>query len=127
MDRAVLSTSSKRARIRPSTRSPDASPPAGRGRATAGPVCPVERVPPDPGCSPRPVVGAVVVVRDASGREVVRVRTGDDGTYFAPTPAGEYTVVAEPAAGIMHAPGPQTVTVTSGVAVIDLDYDTGIR
>ncbi|HET8571999.1 MAG TPA: hypothetical protein VFN14_08925, partial [Candidatus Limnocylindria bacterium] len=45
------------------------TPAAGTGRlevhAVAGPVCPVETQPPDPGCTPRPVAGATVLVTPA--------------------------------------------------------------
>ena len=54
------------------------------GMATAGPVCPVERIPPDPACAPRPVAGAVVVVRDGTGREVARATTAADGRFLVP-------------------------------------------
>ena len=37
------------------------------GVATAGPVCPVEKNPPDPACAPRPVDGAVLVFHGAAG------------------------------------------------------------
>jgi hypothetical protein len=97
------------------------------GTATAGPICPVERVPPDAGCAPRPVIGAVVDVRDADGKQVAQAHTGPDGTFLVAVPAGTYTVTAEETAGIMRAPGPQSVTVTDGVALVDLVYDTGIR
>src|SRR5664280_2442019 len=36
------------------------------GTATAGPVCPVERYPPDPACAPRPVAGATITVHGLS-------------------------------------------------------------
>jgi hypothetical protein len=98
-----------------------------RGKATAGPVCPVERVPADSACAPRPVIGAVIVVTDAGGKEVARATTGSDGTYLVTIPAGSYTVTPEMTTGIMRAPGPQSVTVTDGLAVVDLAYDTGIR
>ena len=62
------------------------------GIATAGPVCPVERVPPDPKCVPRPVAGAVVVVRDGAGREVARATTAADGRFFVAVPPGTYVV-----------------------------------
>jgi hypothetical protein len=97
------------------------------GAATAGPFCPVERVPPDAGCAPRPVIGAAVVIRDPHGKQVAQVHTGPDGTFLVAVPAGTYTVTAEETAGIMRAPGPQSVTVTDGVASVDLVYDTGIR
>jgi hypothetical protein len=98
-----------------------------RGTATAGPVCPVERVPPDAGCAPRPVIGAVVDVRDNGGKQVAQAHTGSDGTFLVVVPPGTYTVTAEATTGIMHEPGPQSVTVTDGVALVDLVYDTGIR
>ena len=55
-----------------------------RGTALAGPICPVEKIPPDPACAPRPVAGAVVVVRDASGAEVARTTTGADVVEVRP-------------------------------------------
>jgi hypothetical protein len=98
------------------------------GVATAGPVCPVEKNPPDPACAPRPVVGAVLVFRDAAGTEVARTTTAIDGTYFAELPQGFYVVVPQPAEGLMGTPGPQSVTVIEGAAVrLALVYDTGIR
>ena len=98
------------------------------GAATAGPVCPVEKIPPDPACAPRPVAGAVVIIRDASGAEVARTTTVADGTFFADVAPGGYTVEAQPVTGLMGTPGPQSVTVTDGVSSeIQLDYDTGIR
>jgi hypothetical protein len=98
-----------------------------RGKATAGPVCPVERIPPESGCAPRPVVGAVIVISSASGKEVARATTASDGGYHVSLPAGTYTVTPEGTAGMMRAPGPQSVTVGDGMATLDLAYDTGIR
>ncbi len=97
------------------------------GRATAGPVCPVER-PGDPTCDPRPVANAEIVVQDLAGGEVARTRTNTDGTFSLPVPAGDYLVVGLAAEGLMGAPGPQPVTVTEGqVTSVELAYDTGIR
>jgi hypothetical protein len=98
------------------------------GVATAGPVCPVEKNPPDPACAPRPVNGAVVVVQDASGTEVARTTTAADGTFFAELPSGFYVVTPHPAEGLLGTPGPPSVTVSDGAVVrIALAYDTGIR
>jgi hypothetical protein len=98
------------------------------GQATAGPVCPVEKNPPDPSCAPRPVSGAVVIVRSPAGTEVARVTTGTDGTFAVAVPPGQYVVEGLPAAGLMGTPAPQNVTVVAGPATtIDLSYDTGIR
>jgi hypothetical protein len=100
------------------------------GTATAGPVCPVERYPPDPACAPRTVRGATIVVRDAGGREIARTTTGADGTYRVAVPAGTVQVEAEPVPSVMHAPAPIVVLVPAGPAAwvrVDLSYDTGIR
>ncbi len=98
------------------------------GVALAGPVCPVERVPPDPACAPRPVAGATIVIRDGTGSEIARTVTAADGSFFAEFPAGEYVVEPQPVDGLMGTAAAQRVTVVDGAAaMVDLDYDTGIR
>lgn len=114
---------------------PEAWPsPGGDGRtglfisATAGPTCPVEQIPPDPSCAPKPVVGAVVVVRDSAGAEVARATLDEHGTAFVELPAGGYVVEPQPAEGLMGTPGPVGATVVDGVgSPVPLAYDTGIR
>lgn len=98
-----------------------------QGTATAGPVCPVEKIPPDPACAPRPVAGAVIVIRADGGAEVARVRTGADGTYHADLPPGTYDVEPQPAQGVLGTAPAQRVTIGAGVLTLDLAYDTGIR
>jgi hypothetical protein len=98
------------------------------GLALAGPVCPVESVPPDPNCAPRPVAGATVVIRDATGSEVAQTVTDDDGSFFAVVPAGDYTVEPRPVEGLMGTAAAVEVSVKDGIATqVQLDYDTGIR
>ena len=100
------------------------------GTVTAGPVCPVEQSPPDPQCAPRPVPGAIIVATNASGTEVGRATSAEDGTYaLAVTETGAVRIVALPVDGLASAPAPVSVTLASGGEVqrIDLEYDTGIR
>ncbi len=98
------------------------------GLATAGPICPVEKNPPDPSCAPRPVVGATVVIRNASGAVIAQLATDPAGAFFADLEPGRYIVEALPADGLLGTPGPQPVTVEAGVtSTVQLDYDTGIR
>lgn len=114
---------------------PDAWPsPGGDGRtgllitATAGPTCPVETVPPDPACAPRPVAGAVVVIRDETGLEVARVTLDATGFAMVEVPAGGYVAEPQPVEGYMGTAGPVSVTVVDGMATpVELGYDTGIR
>jgi len=101
------------------------------GRAVAGPVCPVERVPPDPACADRPVAGAVIVVRGETGAEVARATTAADGTFLVAVPAGgSWTIEPQPVAGLMGTAPPVVVQVSdapSSWVAADVAYDTGIR
>jgi hypothetical protein len=108
--------------------------PAGAGQsglaitALAGPVCPVERDPPDPACAPRPVADATVHVTDLNGHSLGIVVTDAAGMMFVGLAPGDYIVTAEAVDGLMGAPGPVQVTVTDGVVTpVQLDFDTGIR
>lgn len=99
------------------------------GVALAGPVCPVERDPPDPACAPRPVEGAAIVVLDERGDEVATLRTDADGRFRVELSPGRYELVPQQPEGIMHAPAPVTVELRAGSdpEPIELAYDTGIR
>lgn len=112
--------------------SPAAAPaPPGTGlaiTAAAGPVCPVEKIPPDPACAPRPVAGATVLVVDGGGNTVARVLTDERGTAVASLPAGNYVVRPQPVVGLMGTAAEQAVTIVDGALTpVLLAYDTGIR
>ena len=109
--------------------SPDGAGEAGiRGIALAGPVCPVETEPPDPDCAPRPVAGAVIVVRDGSGAEVARTTTDADGGFVVPLAPGIYVLEPQAVEGYMGTAAAIEVEVQAGVTTeVQLDYDTGIR
>jgi hypothetical protein len=100
-----------------------------RGTVSAGPVCPVERDPPDPGCAPRPVAGAVLVVTNAAGTEVARTTSAEDGTFSIELGTGAYRLAAQPFAGLMGTPEPMDFEVEAGGPMTELQvsYDTGIR
>jgi len=110
--------------------SPAGPPPSVTGVVTAGPVCPVERIPPDPSCAPRPVVGAVIEAVDAGGREVARATTAADGSYLLIVgETGTFTITAQPMPGFMRTPTPMKVTLAfpGTTERVDLEFDTGIR
>ncbi len=99
------------------------------GRATAGPVCPVER-PGDPACAPRAVAGAVLVVsRSGGGPEVARATTAADGTFTLDLAAGAYTLTPQPVAGLIGGAQPIEFSVATGArpTALAVAYDTGIR
>lgn len=98
------------------------------GYAHSGPTCPVILDPPDPACEDRPVSGAVLIVRDAAGAEVVQVRTGEFGFFSVSLVPGTYTIVPQAVEGLIGAAAELGVIVVDGpVADLDVAYDTGIR
>jgi hypothetical protein len=98
------------------------------GYAHAGPTCPVILNPPDPACEDRPVVGVLLIVRDASGAEVARAASGEDGAFSLSLAPGTYTIIPQAVEGLMGAATAFEVIVVDGpVADIDVAYDTGIR
>ena len=109
--------------------------PAGAGSGVKGtvlfsPVCPVERIPPDPQCAPRPGVADIQLV-PPNGIVAAQVRAGTDGQFSVLVAPGSYAVSATaPAPG----PGrgcqvePAQVTVVAGAhATVVVRCDTGIR
>jgi hypothetical protein len=109
--------------------------PAGAGSGVKGtvlfsPVCPVERIPPDPQCAPRPGAADIQLVRP-NGSLAAQGRAGLDGQFSIVVTPGPYAVQATaPAPG----PGrgcqvePAEVTVVAGaVATVVVRCDTGIR
>jgi hypothetical protein len=110
--------------------SPAGGPPRVLGSVTAGPVCPVEQSPPDPRCAPRPVAGAVIVATNGTGQEVGRVKSAADGSYeLIVGETGTVLITALPVDGLVRAPEPVPLTVSSPGTVerVDLEYDTGMR
>jgi hypothetical protein len=96
--------------------------------ALAGPTCPVERVPPDPACAPRPVLGTTIVVQDAQGNEIAKALTDASGVAFIAVKPGLYVVRGVDTGTLPTAPEPQQAEVAAGqVAEVTLSYDTGIR
>ena len=95
---------------------------------TAGPVCPVEQIPPDPNCAPRPVADAEVIVLTVEGREVGRAKSDAAGKIRLTLPQGRYTIRPTSGAnGFPSAPEEVVVDVGSTPVEVPLGYDTGIR
>lgn len=94
----------------------------------AGPTCPAEPVPPQPGCEPRPVANANLIVRDAQGTELATATSDEQGQVVLRLPAGAYYVEPQPVEGLLGTAAPVAFSVVGGDSLdINVDYDTGIR
>jgi hypothetical protein len=97
-----------------------------RGQVTAGPVCPVEMVPPDPSCNDRPVPARLTLQRGDFGSVVARGVAGNDGMFVIKVAPGRYTLSASSPNAMSCSPQP--VTVAAGQFTdVHVDCDTGIR
>ena len=97
------------------------------GTVVAGPTCPVERIPPDPGCADRPVKGAELIFLNSTAQTVADVLSDADGRFLVALAPGTYTLKPQPVAGL-HGTAPQQVIVVNAADVdVMVRYDTGIR
>jgi hypothetical protein len=100
------------------------------GRVTSSPTCPVETMPPQPGCAPRGFKARVRVTRASDGKVVSRVTTGSDGRFRITLRPGRYRVLARPASGakLPSCPNAKAARVSrSGYTRVAIDCDSGIR
>jgi len=96
-----------------------------RGRAVAGPTCPVERA--DSPCPDRPLV-ATIVVTDPSGKQVKQARSGADGRFEITLEPGTYRVEGDSSTSMQRSTPPITVTVHRWqFTTVTIQFDTGIR
>lgn len=100
------------------------------GTVSFGPVCPVERIPPDPQCAPRPGAAEIQLVPSNSGA-ALKGAAGADGRFSIPAEPGTYVVKAvasTPSPGRGCSAEPAQVTVAAGsFASVSVTCDTGIR
>lgn len=97
-----------------------------RGTVTIGPTCPVERMPPDPGCAPKPYATTLRVTTPA-GKAVAVIDVGADGAFSRQLAPGDY-VIGPAGTATLPRLAPQPFTVKAGVmTALDLVFDSGIR
>lgn len=96
------------------------------GKVTLSPTCPVERMPPDPKCAPKPYQTKIEVFSSESGKLVKTVQSGSDGIYSVTLPLGFYKI--EAGTGTVHPScSPVSIHLQTATAKADISCDTGIR
>jgi hypothetical protein len=102
------------------------------GTILIGPICPVERIPPDPGCLPTAETYKaypVSVYTSDGKRKITQLNPSLDGSFSIELPAGNYLVVLEKDQNNIGGSNlPSEVSITSkDITLLDINIDTGIR
>lgn len=101
-----------------------------RGKVTIGPLCPVERMPPDPNCQPTELTyraWQIAVYTLDKKTKLAQIEPDLDGSYQVGLPAGEYLIDFEEDY-IFGRSLPTTVIIEKDeTKVLNIDIDTGIR
>jgi len=102
------------------------------GLISIGPICPVERIPPDPACLPTAETYKAypVGVYTTNGEtEISQLMPALDGTYSAELPSGDYLVKRSGSQNNIGGSNlPVKISITSEEkTLLDINIDTGIR
>lgn len=97
------------------------------GQVLLGPTCPVERIPPDPACAPKPYKTTIIVLRAPSIASYKKVATDNLGRFTISLSPGMYTLRAT-GRSIYPRCTDKTIKVLAKKSLnIKIDCDTGIR
>ncbi len=97
-----------------------------KGKVTLSPVCPVERIPPDPACAPKPYATTIKIFSVVGNNLIRTVQTDGNGKYSVNIPFGNYNFQAS--GGSVYPSCPiKKVSVNSNLINVDISCDTGIR
>jgi len=98
-----------------------------RGIVLAGPVCPVEQIPPDPNCADRPIVAHLTLSHGGGGGGGGgQASSGADGMFEIRAAPGKYTLSATTHEAMFCRS--QDVVISVGAFTdVQVDCDTGIR
>lgn len=96
------------------------------GTVTLSPICPVERMPPEPQCAPKPYQTKIEVFSADGSKLIKSTQAGSDGSFTLALPFGNYTIQA--GTGAVHPScSPVAVLLQTATALVDISCDTGIR
>lgn len=97
-----------------------------KGLITLSPICPVERMPPEPQCAPKPYQTKVEIFSADNSKLIKSTQTGSDGIFAVTLPFGNYNIQAG-GGTIYPRCSPVVVSLKTATTSVDISCDTGIR
>ena len=97
------------------------------GVVTLSPTCPVERIPPDPNCAPKPYATTIGIIRPGWDVAFPQIQSDANGAFSVQLEPGTYTLQAH-GGNLLPRCGDVSVTVKSKqYTKVEISCDTGIR
>lgn len=97
------------------------------GKVVIGPTCPVERIPPDPNCAPKPYPTVISISKSAT-LEIYKIITTDSAAAFkVELPPGTYTFTPQSSGFYPRCSGQEVQVLPNKFTDITLQCDSGIR
>lgn len=97
------------------------------GTVTLSPTCPVERIPPDPNCAPKPYSTLINIMKTGSTKIIKTIQSNSKGAFRVDLDLGVYVLQAQ-GGNVLPRCGEVTVEVkTSKYTTTEISCDTGIR
>ena len=98
------------------------------GIVLLSPTCPVEHIPPDPTCAPRPYQTLIGISKNIETPEAfLTIQSNASGTFTASLPAGEYIFYPQTGSPLPRCDEKLAEVTGGGVDTITINCDTGIR
>jgi hypothetical protein len=98
-----------------------------KGKITLSPICPVERMPPDPSCAPKPYETSISIKKSGGSSLVKTIQSKSDGTFSTDLPPGSYVLDINSGKAYPQCPETKVEILSGKFAAVDISCDTGIR
>ncbi len=98
------------------------------GKVTLSPTCPVERMPPDPACAPKPYSTSIGVFVSGPHQDVLKIIQSDSSGFFsAELDPGSYVLSARGGDVLPRCPQVSVIVKSGRYTQTEIACDTGIR
>ena len=111
----------------PASTSPTSSKGTVHGQVLLGPICPVERIPPDPACAPKPYKTSIDIWSALTGSRYKSVASDTAGVFNISLDPGTYVLRATSGSTYPRCSNLQVKVVAGKSQSVIINCDTGIR
>ena len=97
------------------------------GTVTLGPTCPVERIPPDPNCAPKPYPTSISIMKAGTTGIIKTIQSAANGIFSVDLVPGAYTLQAQSGNVLPRCPVVSVDVKNGQYITANISCDTGIR